>query len=55
LLHGPLPACPNYGDNRYKDKKKRKIKERIHAQTRFEDNNSNRSLATVLEMLVGIS
>ena len=38
-----------------KDKRKRKVKERIHRQTRFEDNYSNRSLATALERLVGIS
>ena len=38
-----------------KDKIKRKVKERIHGQTRFEDNYSNRSLAMAPEMLVGIS
>ena len=38
-----------------KDKRKEKEKERIHGQTRFEDNYSNRSLTTVPEMLVGIS
>jgi hypothetical protein len=36
-------------------KRKEKIKERIHEQTRFEDNYSNRSPATAPEMLVGIS
>ena len=35
--------------------KEEKIKERIHRQTRFEDNYSNRSPAMVPEMLVGIS
>jgi len=35
--------------------KEEKIKERIHKQTRFEDNYSNHSPATVPEMLVGIS
>ena len=41
----------------YKDKKKRKekVKEKIHGQTRFEDNYSNRSPATAPEILVGIS
>jgi hypothetical protein len=32
-----------------------RIKERIHGQTRFEDNYSNCSLAVAPEMLVGIS
>ena len=36
-------------------KRKEKIKERIHRQTRFEDNYSNRSPATAPEMLAGIS
>ena len=31
------------------------IKEKIHWQTRFEDNYSNRSPATAPEMLIGIS
>ena len=35
--------------------KKKKVKERIHGQTRFEDNYSNRSPVTAPEMLVGIS
>ena len=44
----------------YKDKikdgvKKEKVKEKIHGQTRFEDNYSNRSPTTAPEMLVGIS
>ena len=43
----------------YKDKIKEgikeKVKEKIHGQTRLEDNYSNRSSATALEMLVGIS
>ena len=38
-----------------KDVKEEKIKERIHRQTRFEDNYNNRSPATAPEMLVGIS
>ena len=38
-----------------KDIRKEKIKERIHGQTRFEDNYSNHSPATALEMLVDIS
>ena len=38
-----------------KDKRKRKVKEKIHEQTRFEDNYSNRSPATAPEMLIGIS
>ena len=38
-----------------KDVKEEKIKERIHGQTRFEYNYSNRSPATAPEMLVGIS
>ena len=38
-----------------KDVKEEKIKERIHGQTRFEDNYSNHSPATALEMLVDIS
>ena len=38
-----------------KDVKEEKIKERIHRQTRFEDNYSNHSPATTPEMLVGIS
>ena len=38
-----------------KDKRKEKVKENIHGQTRLEDNYSNRSPATVPEMLVGIS
>jgi hypothetical protein len=38
-----------------KDKIKRKVKERIHRQTRFEDNYSNYFPATAPEMLVGIS
>ena len=37
------------------DKRKEKVKEKIHGQTRFEDNYSNRSPATAPEMLVGIS
>jgi hypothetical protein len=37
------------------DKRREKVKERIHGQTRFEDKFSNRSLATVPEMFVGIS
>jgi hypothetical protein len=36
-------------------KKKRKVKERIHGQTRFRDNYDNRSPTTAPEMLVGIS
>ena len=38
-----------------KEKNKRKSKGKIHGQTRFEDNYSNRSPATAPEMLVGIS
>ena len=38
-----------------KDVKEEKIKERIHRQTRFKDNYSNRSLTTAPKMLVGIS
>ena len=38
-----------------KDKRKEKVKEKIHGQTRFEDNYSNRSPTTAPEMLVGIS
>ena len=38
-----------------KDKRNEKVKERIHGQTRFEDNYSNRSPATAPEILVGIS
>ena len=38
-----------------KGKRNKKVKERIHGQTRFEDNYSNRSPATAPEMLVGIS
>ena len=38
-----------------KDKRKEKVKEKIHGQTRFEDNYSNRSPATAPEMLVGTS
>ena len=38
-----------------KDKRKEKVKEKLHGQTRFEDNYSNRSSATAPEMLVGIS
>ena len=38
-----------------KEKNKRKRKGKIHGQTRFEDNYSNRPPATVPEMLVGIS
>ena len=38
-----------------KNVKEEKIKERIHGQTRFEDNYSNRSLAMAPEMLVGVS
>ena len=38
-----------------KDIRKEKIKERIHGQTRFEDNYSNHSPATTPEMLVSIS
>ena len=38
-----------------KDKRKEKVKEKIHGQTRFEDNYSNHSPAMALEMLVGIS
>ena len=34
---------------------KEKVKEKIHGQTRYEDNYSNRSPTTVLEMLVGIN
>ena len=37
------------------DKRREKVKERIHGQTRFEDKFSNRSPATVPEMFVGIS
>jgi hypothetical protein len=45
----------------FKDKRKEmikgkeKVKEKIHGQTRFEDNYSNRSPTTAPEMLVGIS
>ena len=38
-----------------KDKRKEKVKEKIHGQTRFEDNYSNCSPATAPEMLLGIS
>ena len=38
-----------------KDKRKERIKEKIHGQTRFEDNYINHSPAMALEMLVGIS
>ena len=38
-----------------KDKRKEKVKEKIHGQTRFEDNYINHSPAMALEMLVGIS
>ena len=38
-----------------KDKRKEKVKEKIHGQTRFEDNYSNCSPATAPEMLIGIS
>jgi len=38
-----------------KDKRKEKVKDRIHGQTRFEDNYNNRSPATAPKMLVGIS
>ena len=38
-----------------KDKRKEKVKEKIHGQTRFEDNYSNRSPATAPEMLVDTS
>ena len=38
-----------------KDVKEEKIKERIHGQTRFEDNYNNHSPAMVPEILVGIS
>ena len=38
-----------------KNVKEEKIKERIHGQTRFEDNYSNHSPATTPEMLAGIS
>ena len=38
-----------------KDKRREKVKERIHRKTRFEDNYNNRSPATAPEMLVGIS
>ena len=38
-----------------KDKIERKVKERIHGQTRFEDNYSNRSPATAPEMFVDVS
>ena len=35
--------------------RKEKVKEKIHEPTRFKDNYSNHSLATVPEMFVGIS
>jgi hypothetical protein len=38
-----------------KDKRREKVKEKIHGNTRFEDNYNNRFPATVPEMLVGIS
>jgi hypothetical protein len=38
-----------------KDKRRRKVKERIHRQTRFKDNYNNRSPAMTPEMLVDIS
>ena len=38
-----------------KNVKEEKIKERIHGQTRFEDNYSNHSPTTAPEMLVDIS
>jgi hypothetical protein len=38
-----------------KGQKMEKVKERIHGQTRIEDNYNNRSPATAPEMLVGIS
>ena len=36
-------------------KENKRIKEKIHGQTMFEDNYSNRSPATAPDMLVGIS
>ena len=38
-----------------KDKRKEKVKEKIHGQTKFEDNYRNCSPTTAPEMLVGIS
>ena len=38
-----------------KDKRREKVKERIHGKTRFEDNYGNYSPATALEMLVDTS
>jgi len=52
--------CPYNSDNdeddKKKDKKEKKCKnKRIHRRTRFRNNYDNRSLATELEMFVGIS
>ena len=38
-----------------KDKRREKVKEKIHMQTRFEDNYNNRFPATAPEMLVDTS